>query len=222
LGLTQPPSQPAPALHSWCSCHMGSSSSQRANTASECSHQCTVVQTKVTSYVLPSWHGHCCVAAPAHHLLYTLFGVGCLFVGGVWVWVSPPCGFACPVPCTILQVVRWAGQRQGTAGVDPQEGGCAAASLLLAAGRLRDYCILLCGGMACKVDRAGHMPHPVAPFNPPGTPEARCCVRYGSEVWCQVAWLPIPLLPPPQTHEGCGPSSSLGFVYYSRQSWSAV
>ena len=130
---------------------------------------------------------------------------------GVWaIFASPPCRFACPVPCNILQVVRWVGQRQGTAGVDPQEGECAAASLLLAAGHLRYYCILLCGDMACRVDRAGHMPHPVAPFNPPGTPEARCCVRYipdiyVSEVWCQVAWLPIPLLPPPQTHEGCGP-----------------
>jgi hypothetical protein len=205
LGLTQPPSQPAPALHSWCSCHMGSSSSQRANTASECSHQCTVVQTKVTSYVIPSWHGHCCVAAPAHHLLYTLFGVGCLFVRGVWViFVSPPCGFACPVPCTILQVVGWAGQCQGTARVDPQEGECAAASPLLAAGRLRDYCILLCGGMACKVDRAGHMPHPVAPFNPP-TPEARCCVRYVSEVGVKLPGCPYPCSPPPSNTRGMWP-----------------
>jgi hypothetical protein len=37
--------------------------------------------------------------------------------------------------------------------VDAQEGECAAASPLLAAGDLKDYCILLCGDMACEIDK---------------------------------------------------------------------
>lgn len=42
---------------------------------------CTVMQTIIASYGIPSWHRHRCVAAPAQHLLYALFRVGGLFVG---------------------------------------------------------------------------------------------------------------------------------------------